>query len=401
MLCGAPSYVEGGRQAPMGRELKRFVLHITRRSPDALEPVDERVRGKRLWVPRIRSSRNLKSNRDRARRAIATAFRQYRQVLHLDISPHSVYAVRPFNGRSPLVRQDTRSRAPQHARRRPFMIRTSSSVRTASKLPGGVAVARVWSRLRRTWPVAVRCLGLLAVALLLLRTAAHAAEDVRTVLLGAVADGTVTVDELVQAVGAGPRSGARAAAGTSDPSIDVGSATGAPGEQVSFDVTLNAGSAVVAAAQNDLAFDSINTPIAATPSGAPDCAVNPSINKESTAFVFRPIGCSGTSCTMIRAIVISFFNADPIPDGSVLYTCKVDISPSAMAATYPLAISNVFMSTPDGQLVPGATGTDGEIVVTGGGPTSKAQCKNGGWRSFSVPRFKNQGDCIQFVNTGR
>lgn len=36
-----------------------------------------------------------------------------------------------------------------------------------------------------------------------------------------------------------------------------------------------------------------------------------------------------------------------------------------------------------------------------GPPTSKDQCKNGGWRGFSVPRpFKNQGDCIQFVNTG-
>jgi hypothetical protein len=32
-------------------------------------------------------------------------------------------------------------------------------------------------------------------------------------------------------------------------------------------------------------------------------------------------------------------------------------------------------------------------------PTAKDQCKNGGWRDFS--QFKNQGDCIQFVNTGK
>lgn len=32
-------------------------------------------------------------------------------------------------------------------------------------------------------------------------------------------------------------------------------------------------------------------------------------------------------------------------------------------------------------------------------PTSKAQCKNGGWRNF--PQFKNQGDCVSFVNNGR
>jgi len=37
-----------------------------------------------------------------------------------------------------------------------------------------------------------------------------------------------------------------------------------------------------------------------------------------------------------------------------------------------------------------------------GPPTNKDQCKNDGWMSFTVPRkFKNQGDCIQYVNTGK
>jgi CSLREA domain-containing protein len=37
-----------------------------------------------------------------------------------------------------------------------------------------------------------------------------------------------------------------------------------------------------------------------------------------------------------------------------------------------------------------------------GPPRNKDQCKNGGWRDFDTPRkFNNQGDCIQFVNTGR
>jgi hypothetical protein len=31
-------------------------------------------------------------------------------------------------------------------------------------------------------------------------------------------------------------------------------------------------------------------------------------------------------------------------------------------------------------------------------PTSKDQCKNGGWRQYGV--FKNQGDCVSFVATG-
>jgi len=33
-------------------------------------------------------------------------------------------------------------------------------------------------------------------------------------------------------------------------------------------------------------------------------------------------------------------------------------------------------------------------------PTSKDQCKNGGWQMWT-PRFRNQGDCIQYVNTGK
>ena len=39
-------------------------------------------------------------------------------------------------------------------------------------------------------------------------------------------------------------------------------------------------------------------------------------------------------------------------------------------------------------------------VPTPTGPTSKDQCKNGGWRTFTNPSFKNQGDCVSFVATG-
>jgi hypothetical protein len=44
--------------------------------------------------------------------------------------------------------------------------------------------------------------------------------------------------------------------------------------------------------------------------------------------------------------------------------------------------------------------TGGDIVVVDASPlpTSKDQCKNGGWRSFGT--FKNQGDCVSFVATG-
>jgi hypothetical protein len=45
------------------------------------------------------------------------------------------------------------------------------------------------------------------------------------------------------------------------------------------------------------------------------------------------------------------------------------------------------------------------IIVNGvtevplvGPPTSKDQCKHGGWQTFNNPSFKNQGQCVAYVN---
>lgn len=53
-------------------------------------------------------------------------------------------------------------------------------------------------------------------------------------------------------------------------------------------------------------------------------------------------------------------------------------------------------------------GNGGQDVVTydfnlHSTPTDADQCKNGGWKSFNPPTgpYKNQGQCIQFVNTGK
>jgi hypothetical protein len=46
----------------------------------------------------------------------------------------------------------------------------------------------------------------------------------------------------------------------------------------------------------------------------------------------------------------------------------------------------------------GTGGTQELVVDCGSLPTTTAQCKNGGWRTFGV--FKNQGDCVSFVATG-
>jgi hypothetical protein len=38
-----------------------------------------------------------------------------------------------------------------------------------------------------------------------------------------------------------------------------------------------------------------------------------------------------------------------------------------------------------------------EVPATSGPPTTKAQCKKGGWKNFTNPSFKNQGQCVAYV----
>ena len=49
----------------------------------------------------------------------------------------------------------------------------------------------------------------------------------------------------------------------------------------------------------------------------------------------------------------------------------------------------------NGFLVDGVSLASSVLV---GPPTSKDQCKNGGWQTFNNPTFRNQGDCVSYVN---
>jgi hypothetical protein len=153
-----------------------------------------------------------------------------------------------------------------------------------------------------------------------------------------------------------------------DVAINVGSASGNDGDVVSFDVTLSTAGAQVSGTQNDITFDA-NAPIQAKTNNRPDCAVNPDIGKEATSFSFRPSGCTpGSTCTGVRALVLSTSNTDAIPDGSVLYTCMVAIGASAPNGNYPLECSNQGASNPKGAAF---NGTD--LVCSGDGLT---KCNN-------------------------
>ena len=89
-----------------------------------------------------------------------------------------------------------------------------------------------------------------------------------------------------------------------------------------------------------------------------------------------------------------------------------------------LNATNVWWGSSTGPTIASNPGGTGEIIIDPDGvvkyspflttttscapvpmigpPTNKDQCKGDGWRNFNTPRtFKNQGDCIQFVNTGK
>jgi len=146
--------------------------------------------------------------------------------------------------------------------------------------------------------------------------------------------------------------------------IEIGAASGAPGETVPVEVRLDIGPWTVAGVQLDLAFPP-GAEIAADANGRPTCTVNGDIHKPATAFAFLPPECASRSeCIAVRALVLSLTDVEPIADSAMLFRCDVSIDAGARPAEYPLAATNVGASTPDGSALP-ALAVDGLLVVRG------------------------------------
>lgn len=152
--------------------------------------------------------------------------------------------------------------------------------------------------------------------------------------------------------------------------ILVGENTGDPGTTVSVDVTLATDGEDVAGTQNDIQTSGDSgISIAARTQGTrqvPDCTANAEIDKGGTSFAFQPPNCvPGDTCTGVRALVLSLSNVDPIPDGSVLYSCNIAIASSATAGDKTLSNLNFGSSDPSGNALV-TTGVDGRVIVSGG-----------------------------------
>ena len=133
------------------------------------------------------------------------------------------------------------------------------------------------------------------------------------------------------------------------------------------------------------------------------------------ASVFPPIGIQGrVLCLTVngnRAVIGidgSIFNTLPPPgaQGALIEVidggAQNDTQGFTPLLSPPTACPLTF-TTPQDQVL------SGDLVVTdsqppAGLPTSKDQCKDGGWQNVKRADgsgFKNQGDCIQYVNTGK
>ncbi len=120
------------------------------------------------------------------------------------------------------------------------------------------------------------------------------------------------------------------------PTLLLSQGSGSFGDLVGIAAKLYSVGQQITKVENTINFD-LNTPILATSFGTPDCSVNPLVDADAF-FEFLPKGCSGTTCTQVRAVVNSL-SALPIPDGARLYTCKARIAAQAATGIYQLVSS--------------------------------------------------------------
>jgi hypothetical protein len=77
--------------------------------------------------------------------------------------------------------------------------------------------------------------------------------------------------------------------------------------------------------------------------------------------------------------------AQPFPTGTIT-SAEVLIDVEGTADVSKIAVNSV---------------TQVPVPTTGSGPASKNACKKGGWKTFTTPSFKNQGQCVAYYNHHR
>lgn len=88
-----------------------------------------------------------------------------------------------------------------------------------------------------------------------------------------------------------------------------------------------------------------------------------------------------------------WFNPDNLANPFPRLVKFVYLQPSGSASAATANAGFIFDNFSLTSSVPGSSTTPTPLPP----PTNKEQCKNGGWQAFCGPTFKNQGDCVSFV----
>jgi hypothetical protein len=163
------------------------------------------------------------------------------------------------------------------------------------------------------------------------------------------------------------------------PTQDSVTLTGGPAEVGFFTFTV-------------LAIDATSGPSGEDPSGQVDFFVFPDTG--STVHIQGPV-----TCLAVTGNTATINVEDQIQSVFGIVTVQVVDDQLDTFDALPIGRAPTDCSPPPPSGLPTAlfAGT-GDITVVDAQPppTNKEQCKKGGWRNF--PQFKNQGQCVAFVN---
>lgn len=142
--------------------------------------------------------------------------------------------------------------------------------------------------------------------------------------------------------------------------LSVTSATvSEPGDRARVCVTLETSGALVAGTQNDLVWDGTCATFVEN-----SCVANPDHGKQLSMALLPG------DDFVLRAIVLSLSDVDPIPDGE-LYCCSFLVEVSRSGECCPLRLTKVGASTPEGLAL--STDTSDGFLCVGSGTASGCQ----------------------------
>jgi len=145
--------------------------------------------------------------------------------------------------------------------------------------------------------------------------------------------------------------------------LQMGSASGRPGEQASVEVRLAAGGQPLSAVQFGLLVNP-DVPFALSARGDVQCEAQGE-RWTSSSVSLSPHHCTSTNaprCQWAAMVDIGLKDEDAVPDGVMLWRCTLAIPPGARAGKQPLAVVEASATLPDGRRAL-ITATDGMVTV--------------------------------------